>query len=467
MMLQMRAELCVAVSLLACSIIGLVAAEQFAVLVCGSNSFENYRHQADICHAYQILVERGVKPDNIITMLYDDVANTTGYRFPGKLFNRPTPTGTAGDDVYRTCKKDYTGALVNQDTFLAVITANVSGVPAGYPVLRSGPTDHVFINFVDHGGPGILYFMDATHNMKPMYSFQLFRALKTMEEKKMFAKLVMYVDACQSGSVFDGVLPNNTQIYVETSANPDEPAYASYCPGQWIGNYSASSVNGTEIGVCIGDVYSSTWMERIDALGILESFDSQYKAVRDLTNTSQHVMRYGDFSFIKTPVGQFIGNMTYTIRTPFNVVSDIDVTAAPQSLWISYDIPLKYAQHVYNQYLAEDRFGLMTRQALTRLSSIVAGRKLADDVFSAFIANVNIINATVTKESLLAAPKLPIVHTECMIVLDQTYMDIIGYTEYSIQYVKVFINACRQHNNSAQLVKALTATRTVFGVLSL
>lgn len=46
----------------------------WAVLVAGSNGFWNYRHQADICHAYQIMVNNGIPKDQIITFSYDDVA---------------------------------------------------------------------------------------------------------------------------------------------------------------------------------------------------------------------------------------------------------------------------------------------------------------------------------------------------------------------------------------------------------
>jgi len=48
-----------------------------------------------------------------------------------------------------------------------------------------------------------------------------------------------------------------------------------------------------------------------------------------------------------------------------------------------------------------------------------------------------------------------------MVTLDQTYMDMVGYTQYSIQYARVFINACRKHHNANELLKALTATRQI------
>lgn len=50
-------------------------AANWAVLVAGSNEWVNYRHQADICHAYQILHKNGIPDSNIIVMMYDDIAH--------------------------------------------------------------------------------------------------------------------------------------------------------------------------------------------------------------------------------------------------------------------------------------------------------------------------------------------------------------------------------------------------------
>jgi legumain len=66
-----------------------------AVLVAGSSGYWNYRHQADIAHAYQLLIKNGMAPENIVTMMYDDIADNSENPLPGQLFNRPD-----GDDVY-------------------------------------------------------------------------------------------------------------------------------------------------------------------------------------------------------------------------------------------------------------------------------------------------------------------------------------------------------------------------------
>ena len=60
-----------------------------AVLIAGSNGYRNYRHQADVCHAYRILRERGLQDDNIITFVYDDIAYDKLNPYQGQIFNGP------------------------------------------------------------------------------------------------------------------------------------------------------------------------------------------------------------------------------------------------------------------------------------------------------------------------------------------------------------------------------------------
>ena len=62
-------------ALLSILLFAFISCDNFAVLVAGSNTWSNYRHQSDIFHHYQILRERGVKPENIIVFAYDDIAN--------------------------------------------------------------------------------------------------------------------------------------------------------------------------------------------------------------------------------------------------------------------------------------------------------------------------------------------------------------------------------------------------------
>lgn len=77
--------------------------------------------QADSCHAYQLMLKSGVKPENIILMMQDDVADASENPFKGQLYNKP---GDDSPDVYKGCKVDYKGDIVTAELFMDVLTGN-------------------------------------------------------------------------------------------------------------------------------------------------------------------------------------------------------------------------------------------------------------------------------------------------------------------------------------------------------
>ena len=56
--------------------------------------------QADVCHAYQILKRGGLKDENIIVFMYDDIAFDRENPRPGVIINSPN-----GSDVYHGVPK--------------------------------------------------------------------------------------------------------------------------------------------------------------------------------------------------------------------------------------------------------------------------------------------------------------------------------------------------------------------------
>merc|ERR1711981_1022058 len=262
--------------------------KHWAVIVAGSSGYDNYRHQADACHAYQIMKARGIPESNIILMAVDDVANDDRNPFPGKLFNKPTADGVPGKDVYAGCKIDYKGSAVTPENFVKVLTGTGSG-----KVLKSTSEDNVFVNFVDHGGVGLIGFPRTT-----MHKDELQGALKTMKSKDMFKRLVFYLEACESGSMFEGLgVPG---VYGLTAANAHESSWGTYCMPN-------DKVNGKHIGSCLGDTFSVKWMEDLDLeTATLETLEKQYTVVKSET-TRSHVMQYGDTSFTNEVVGDFVG----------------------------------------------------------------------------------------------------------------------------------------------------------------
>ena len=298
--------------LLSLALLSFISCDNFAVLVAGSNTWSNYRHQSDIFHHYHILVDRGVKPENIIVFAYDDIANNSRNPFPGKVFNSP-----AGKDVYEGVVIDYFGKDVTPENFLAALTGDADAVSAKDArttgkVLTSTEEDNVYIFFSDHGSDNLIAFPS-----KYLYSDELNSALLTMHEKRMYKELVFYLEACHSGSMFEKLLPTNISIYATTAANPRESSYAEYCS-------SDAKVNGTLIGSCLGDEYSCRFMEDIDSrpgdslknYTMQEQFEYLVKIVE-----GSHVQQYGDLEIAKKSIYEFVNAQTKkVIKIVSNVV---------------------------------------------------------------------------------------------------------------------------------------------------
>jgi len=278
--------ICVALLLAFCATIySQQASQNWAVLVAGSNGYYNYRHQSDICHAYHILSKNGIPDSNIIVMMYDDIANSKSNPKPGSIINEPN-----GPNVYPGTIKDYTGEDVTPENFLKILQgADMSGIGSG-KTLKSGPNDNVFIYFADHGGPGIIAFP----GFKLLHANDLIATLKSMYTGNKYKQLVFYMEACESGSMFNNLLPTNWNIFATTASNPYQSSYACY--------YDATYQT------YLADCYSINWMNDTDHSNInTETLQQQYNIVKKITTTSQ-VCEYGDLSISSQTLNLFQAN---------------------------------------------------------------------------------------------------------------------------------------------------------------
>ncbi|RLN28682.1 vacuolar-processing enzyme-like [Panicum miliaceum] len=241
----------------------------------------------------------GLKDENIVVFMYDDIAGSPDNPRPGVIINHPS-----GGDVYAGVPKDYTGKDVTVGNFLAALLGNRSAVTGGSgKVVASGPDDHVFVFYSDHGGPGVLGMPSDDY----LYAKDLVRALKQKHAAAGFKSLVFYLEACESGSIFEGLLPKDIGVYATTAANAEESSWGTYCPGDNPGP-------PPEFDTCLGDLYSVAWMEDSDVHNLrTESLRQQYEVVKDRTSAhgtyslGSHVMQYGDQRLGAQSLVQFIG----------------------------------------------------------------------------------------------------------------------------------------------------------------
>jgi len=276
-------------------------AANWAVLVAGSNGWYNYRHQADVCHAYQILHKNGIPDSNIIVMMYDDLAQNVQNPTKGIVINHPN-----GQDVYHGVPHDYNGKDVTPKNFINVLLGNkeaMKGIGSG-KVLESGPDDNIFIFYTDHGAVGLVAFPTGV-----LYAKDLNDTITKMHNENKYKQMVIYIEACESGSMLEGILADNINIYGTTASNAKESSYACY--------YDAKRQT------YLGDVYSVVWMEDSDAEKIdQESLYQQFLVTQKKTNTS-HVMQYGDLALGKAHnVSEFQGEIKQSDKSLRNFFMD-------------------------------------------------------------------------------------------------------------------------------------------------
>nr|QVD38652.1 asparaginyl endopeptidase 2 [Viola betonicifolia] len=264
------------------------AGTKWAVLIAGSKGYYNYRHQADVCHAYQILRKGGVKDENIIVFMYDDIAYNIRNPYPGTIINGPDKK-----DVYKGVPKDYTGEDVNVQNLLAVILGNKTALTGGSgKVLDTDPNDHIFIYYTDHGYPGVLGMPTEPY----LYANDLIDTLKKKHASGTYEAMVFYVEACEAASIFEGLLPDGLNIYASTAAKAGEGSWVTYCDVV------------EEYGTCVGDLYSVTWMENCDVYNLrTQTLHQQYEMVKKKIAYASTVSQFGDFPISDDSLSKYMG----------------------------------------------------------------------------------------------------------------------------------------------------------------
>ncbi|CEG37453.1 hemoglobinase-type cysteine proteinase [Plasmopara halstedii] len=423
-------------------------AEHWVVIVAGSKGYSNYRHQSDACHVYHVVRRHGIPAENVILMMYDDIAWHERNPYPGQLFNKPMTKNASHEDVvavdvYKGCNIDFRGIEVTPDTFVNVLTGNSSGA-FNKKVLRSTDTDRVFINFIDHGSRGNVYFP----NMKPLAASRLKKAMRTMYDKKMYKELVLYVEACESGSMFSDSFLKSINAYVTTAANGFESSWATYCP-------PFDLVNGKSIGSCLGDLYSVNWMEDSDLTDLSnETLKTQYHRIKNET-TKSHVKSFGSSQLRHEIVGNYQSTYDQNDSSTFSIEHSktLDTTCIHdtafriQSAVDARDVDLVVAFYRYLRAVpGKDRRGFANE-----LSNIVYGREASDEVFET-IKVLYEQHTNMPFVSRVEEPKNLKCHDEIFRDFQTSCAFIGGFTGYALKYAGTLVDLCESNLQQGKIL---------------
>merc|ERR1712194_765680 len=354
---------------------------------------------------------------------------------PGKIFNKPTAAGTPGTDVYEGCKIDYKGKDVNAANFLKVLSGDTS---ASGPVLKSTATDNVFVYYVDHGGVGILGVPSGAAGGY-IHAADINTALETLQSKGGYKELLFYLEACESGSIFENLLkaPNAKAV---TAANAKESSWGWYCAGSGTGG---DMVDGKAINSCLGDEFSVRWMEDTDAATISTETIGQQVTKVVAAVTKSHVQQYGVKTFDSEPIGDFQGND--------GVVSTLAASAPANGNGVnSRQVEVHQAYYkVLRAETADKR-----KVAEQGLSAILAQRKSADLTFAA-IASFAAKGDETKAEELLEGP-VDAFNASCHKAVLETVVEHCGaFGDYSLRYSRLFANMCETTMSQQEMTAAI------------
>lgn len=395
----------------------------WALLVAGSNGFYNYRHQADICHAYQVLHNHGIPDERIVVMMEDDIAHNNKNPTPGVIINHPK-----GGDVYKGVPKDYTGDLVTPANFLDILQGKKVKGGSG-KVIASGPHDHIFINFADHGAPGFLAFPRGL-----LYATKFNKVIRKMHRDNKFSKMVIYIEACESGSMFEGQLPGNVNVYATTAANTKESSYACY--------YDVKRHT------YLGDCYSVNWMEDADKADLnKETVIEQYELVKSRT-TMSHVQQYGDRSVGKLTLSNFLG---------YKKLKSVTHATVPRNPVPSRDVPVL----ILRQQMEMAGNSTTKNHLARKLQRLIRDRNFVMEKVIAITSFVSPGNSEDAASLLSDRRQLRNISCYEQVVRHfNEYCFSFSLNTYALTYAHVLVNMCESGYDVASISQAMDWTCT-------
>ncbi|XP_045788398.1 legumain isoform X2 [Trifolium pratense] len=422
-----------------------VEGTRWAVLVAGSSGYGNYRHQADVCHAYQVLIKGGVKEENIVVFMYDDIADSEMNPRPGVIINHPQ-----GPNVYVGVPKDYTGDDVTAENLYAVILGDKSKVKGGSgKVINSKAEDRIFIYYSDHGGPGVL----GMPNMPYVYAMDFIDVLRKKHASKGYKKMVIYIEACESGSMFEGVMPKDLDIYVTTASNAQESSWGTYCPG-------VDPAPPPEYITCLGDLYSVAWMEDSETHNLKrETVKQQYNSVKERTSNfnnyalGSHVMQYGDTNITDEKLYLYQGFNPATVNLPplnGNLETKMEVVN-------QRDAEILFMWKMYERLSHQTE---KKKEVLEKIAETVKHRKHLDG--SVELIGVLLFGPTKGPSILQSArkPGLPLVDDwQCLKSRVRVFESHCGsLTQYGMKHMRAFANICNNGISEESMEEACMAS---------
>lgn len=186
----------------------------WAVLVCTSRFWFNYRHVANTLSVYRSVKRLGIPDSHIVLMLADDMACNHRNPKPATVFSHKNmELNVYGDDV----EVDYRGYEVTVENFLRVLTGRLPPSTPRSKRLLSDDRSNILIYLTGHGGNGFLKFQDS----EEISNVELADAFEQMWQKRRYNELLFIIDTCQGASMYERFYSPNLMALASSQVGED------------------------------------------------------------------------------------------------------------------------------------------------------------------------------------------------------------------------------------------------------
>ncbi|WOL10359.1 hypothetical protein Cni_G19114 [Canna indica] len=268
----------------------------WAVLVCTSRFWFNYRHMANTLSLYRTVKRLGIPDERIILMLADDMACNARNNYPAQVFNNENhQLNLYGDNV----EVDYRGYEVTVENFLRVLTGRHDPAVPRSKRLLSDEGSHILLYMTGHGGDEFLKFQDS----EELQSHDLADVVRQMKEKNRFKELLIMVDTCQAATLFSQF--QSPGVLAIGSSKKGENSYSHHLD--------------SDIGVSVVDrftYYTLAFFEKLNMYSnaSLSSLFNSYNPSL-LMSTAYYRTDLYKRSLNEVPVTSFFGSVMKTVHT--------------------------------------------------------------------------------------------------------------------------------------------------------
>uniref|UniRef100_A0AAZ3PZD2 GPI-anchor transamidase n=1 Tax=Oncorhynchus tshawytscha TaxID=74940 RepID=A0AAZ3PZD2_ONCTS len=187
----------------------------WAVLVCTSRFWFNYRHVANTLSVYRSVKRLGIPDSHIVLMLADDMACNHRNPKPATVFSHKNmELNVYGDDV----EVDYRGYEVTVENFLRVLTGRLPPSTPRSKRLLSDDHSNILIYLTGTSRwNGFLKFQDS----EEISNVELADAFEQMWTKRRYNELLFIIDTCQGASMYERFYSPNLMALASSQVGED------------------------------------------------------------------------------------------------------------------------------------------------------------------------------------------------------------------------------------------------------